>query len=641
MLFNNLNLSGNILSVLADMGFIMPTAVQEKCIPLIAEGKDVVGLSQTGSGKTLAFGLPIMQGIDKELGGVQAIVVCPTRELAVQTSNELKKFSSVTGVKIVSIYGGSDMQRQIAALKKAANIVVGTPGRIMDHLNRRTLKLGLIKTVVLDEADEMLNMGFREDIETILKSAPTVRQTVMFSATMPKEIMNISKNYMTNPVTVKIERTDLAGKTNQFFLDVKRGKKTEGIIDLLHELKPNLSLIFCNTKKMVDELTDDINQEGFIAVGIHGDKRQSERKRVMDSFKTGEKNILIATDVAARGIDVKGIDCVFNYDIPHDVEYYTHRIGRTGRAGLVGNAYTIISGKNQYSILMDFEKELKQEIKEYVSNMTDSEKEEKKMEKEIITAENAAATEITTQKVFVDKFVNAANKKVSEKAVSIYTELATLGFDDAKISQILIGMLAEKPERKEYSSSRSESSGSSYKGDRKPSYGSREGSSYSSRSSSYGSRSSYGDRSESRGDRPFTPRAPREDRPYAARAPREDRPFEARAPREDKPFEARAPREDRPYAARAPREDRPYADRAPREDRPYAARAPREDRPFEARSERAPRTYGARTSEGGERSFAPREGRSFEPRTSRDDRPKSYGEKDSYGKPRSNFSRKK
>ncbi|MCK9575070.1 MAG: DEAD/DEAH box helicase [Clostridia bacterium] len=465
MLFNNLNLTENILAVLAEMGFIEPTEIQEKCIPLILTKKDVVGLSQTGSGKTFAFGLPIIQNIDKELGGVQALIVSPTRELALQTTNELKKFSSITGVKVVAVYGGADINRQITSLKKA-NIVVGTPGRIMDHLDRRTLKLGLIKTVVLDEADEMLNMGFRDDIEKILKSAPSIRQTLMFSATMPPEIMTITKNYMIEPAIIRLAQRDEQGKTNQYYLNVKRGKKMEVLVDLLHELRPRLSLVFCNTKRMVDDLQERLDQENFLVAGLHGDKRQSERKRVMDAFKSGEKNVLIATDVAARGIDVKGIECVFNYDLPYDIEYYTHRIGRTGRAGGEGDAYSLVSGSAQYENLMDFVKKLNAPLKEYSpKNLENISKKEGK-EMDSFKEKREAPKPVD----FVGNFVSATKKTVSEKAKSTHLELTTLGYDDKQIADILIDMLASQKAPIERTERSSYPRRESHFGDRKPSF---------------------------------------------------------------------------------------------------------------------------------------------------------------------------
>ncbi len=367
MQFNEMNLSSELIEAVDRMGFSEMTEIQEKAIPPLLEGRDVIGKSNTGTGKTAAFSLPIIEKITEDSRRyVNALILCPTRELAMQACEEISKFSKFKKcVKPVAVYGGASMERQIYALKNGANIVIGTPGRVLDHLRRRTLKLHNLSTIVLDEADEMLNMGFREDIEAVLAEIPEERQTVLFSATMPPAILQITKQYQTDPVMVEIES---AAKTvdsiEQFYVSVPMGRKTDALHLLLTDKKPASTMIFCNTKKMVDELTEALITRGFPAIGLHGDMKQAQRTQVMNSVKSGRSTILIATDVAARGIDVKGIDMVFNYDLPQDHEYYIHRIGRTGRAGKQGTAYSIVSGRKQEYELRDIARYTKAEIAE-------------------------------------------------------------------------------------------------------------------------------------------------------------------------------------------------------------------------------------------------------------------------------------
>lgn len=354
--FRDFPLSEAIQRAVAEVGYTEPTPIQAQSIPLILEGKDVIGRSHTGTGKTAAFGLPAIEMIDPDLEGVQVLALCPTRELAMQAAAEVEKFARYKkGVKVVAVYGGASMEKQIFQLKKGANFVIGTPGRIMDHLRRRTLRLGSLRMVILDEADEMLNMGFREDIETILAQAPEERQTVLFSATMPQPILDITREYQKDPVMVAIgsERSRTAENIEQFYFDCPMGRQMDVLNLLLAKYDPKLSVVFCNTKKMVDELSEYLTNAGYQAVGIHGDMRQSARTQVMASFKSHRTRILIATDVAARGIDVENVDAVFNFDIPQDIEFYVHRIGRTARAGKEGKAYTLISGRRQFYQLRD------------------------------------------------------------------------------------------------------------------------------------------------------------------------------------------------------------------------------------------------------------------------------------------------
>ncbi len=357
--FKQLGLPAPILRALEEMGFENATEIQAQSIPLIQMGYDVVGRSQTGTGKTAAFAIPAIGKIQngEEKRSVQVLLLCPTRELAVQAADEIKKIAKYTeGVKAVAVYGGAPIERQILQLRNA-NIVIGTPGRVMDHMRRHTLKLQNLKMLILDEADEMLSMGFREDIETILQETPEDRQTILFSATMPKEIMEIISNYQKEPQIVEVNKQQVTlDAIGQFYYEVPMGRKNDMLLLLLAEQDPKRSIIFCNTKKMVDDLTQFLNDKGYRAEGLHGDLKQSQRDSVMGAFKGGRTTILVATDVAARGIDVDDIDCVINYDIPQNNEYYVHRIGRTGRAGKSGTAYTICSGRRQVFLMKDIAK---------------------------------------------------------------------------------------------------------------------------------------------------------------------------------------------------------------------------------------------------------------------------------------------
>lgn len=367
MQFNKLNLSQELLSAVDELGFSEMTEIQEKSIPLLLEGRDVIGRSNTGTGKTAAFGIPVVESISPaDSGTVRVLILCPTRELAMQACEEIRKFAKFKrSVRTAAVYGGASMEKQIHELKRGANIVVGTPGRVMDHIRRRTLKLECLRTVILDEADEMLNMGFREDIEAILEHVPEERQTVLFSATMPPEILAITEKYQHEPIQIKIKSAQKTVELiEQYSFEVAMGRKTDALRLLLAAYSPKSSMIFCNTKKMVDELTEELLKCGMKAAGLHGDMKQSQRTQVMNSFKSGAVSILVATDVAARGIDVSGIGAVFNYDLPQDNEYYIHRIGRTGRAGKTGVAYTLVSGRKQICELRNIARYTKSEIKE-------------------------------------------------------------------------------------------------------------------------------------------------------------------------------------------------------------------------------------------------------------------------------------
>lgn len=363
MKFDELNIDERILRAIEDMGFEETSPIQTQAIPAVCEGIDVVGQAQTGTGKTAAYTIPMLMKIDPQIKKPQAIVLCPTRELAVQVAEEIRKLAKyMSDIKVLPVYGGQEIVRQIKSLKTGVQIIVGTPGRVMDHMRRKTVKFDNINMVILDEADEMLDMGFREDMETILTETPEDRQTVMFSATMPKAIMDIARNFQKDARIIKVVRKELTvSNIEQFYYEVRPKNKTEVLCRLIDIYNPRLSVVFCNTKRQVDELISELKGRGYFADGIHGDMKQQQRDRVMDDFRSGKVDILIATDVAARGIDVDDVDMVFNYDIPQDEEYYVHRIGRTGRAGRSGMALSLISGKEVYK-LKDIERYCKTKI---------------------------------------------------------------------------------------------------------------------------------------------------------------------------------------------------------------------------------------------------------------------------------------
>lgn len=363
--FDELGLQDALMRAVADMGFEAASPIQAQAIPVELEGRDVIGQAQTGTGKTAAFSLPLLQKIDPKNKKLQSLILCPTRELAIQVAEEIRKLAKyMHGIKILPIYGGQDIVKQIRSLKGGVQIIIGTPGRVMDHMRRKTIKLEHVHTVILDEADEMLNMGFVEDIETILESVPEERQTVLFSATMPEAIMNIAKNFQKDPVLVRVLKKELTvPKIGQYYYMVRQKNKAEVLSRLLDMYNPKLSLVFCNTKKMVDELVNELQGRGYFAEGLHGDLKQSQRDRVMAGFRNGRTEILVATDVAARGIDVDDVEAVFNYDVPQDEEYYVHRIGRTGRAGREGMAFSLVVGREIYK-LKDIQRYCKTKIHE-------------------------------------------------------------------------------------------------------------------------------------------------------------------------------------------------------------------------------------------------------------------------------------
>ena len=363
--FSELGLIPEMQRAVDELGFEQTTDIQASAIPLLRTGADVIGRSQTGTGKTLAFAIPAIERIDREEAQPtpQVLILCPTRELAQQGCEEIKKLTRfMRDIWPVDVYGGAAMDRQIARLRRA-NLVIGTPGRIMDHMRRGTLSLANVKMVVLDEADEMLSMGFREDIETILKDVPEERQTVLFSATMPDAILELADQFLRDPQKIEINREQITlDNIRQLSMEVPMGRKLDALVLLLHAYDPKRCMIFCNTKLMVDEVSTHLNKSGFTCEAIHGDMNQSQRTRVMEGFKAARLPILVATDVAARGIDVSDVDYVVNYDIPQNSEYYVHRIGRTGRAGKEGCAISLCSGRRQFFQLRDTAREVKAEI---------------------------------------------------------------------------------------------------------------------------------------------------------------------------------------------------------------------------------------------------------------------------------------
>lgn len=346
--FQDFQLSESLMKAINRMGFEEATPIQAETIPLGLQNKDVIGQAQTGTGKTAAFGIPLVEKIDPASPNIQAIIIAPTRELAIQVSEELYKIGQDKRARVLPIYGGQDIGRQIRSLKKNPHIIVGTPGRLLDHINRRTMRLQNVETVVLDEADEMLNMGFIEDIESILSNVPSEHQTLLFSATMPAPIKRIAERFMTNPEHVKVKAKEMTvSNIQQFYLDIHERKKFDTLTRLLDIQSPELSIVFGRTKRRVDELTEALNLRGYTAEGIHGDLTQAKRMVALRKFKEGSIDVLVATDVAARGLDISGVTHVYNFDVPQDPESYVHRIGRTGRAGRTGMAMTFITPREK------------------------------------------------------------------------------------------------------------------------------------------------------------------------------------------------------------------------------------------------------------------------------------------------------
>ncbi|SFJ25304.1 DEAD/DEAH box helicase [Thermoflavimicrobium dichotomicum] len=342
--FTELGLSSALLESIRDMGFEEATPIQAQTIPIALEGRDLLGQAQTGTGKTAAFGIPLIEKLSLDNDHIQGIVITPTRELAIQVAEELNRMGQYKKIWALPIYGGQDIQRQIRSLKKRPQIIVGTPGRLKDHIQRRTIRLHTINQVVLDEADEMLQMGFIEDIEEILSEIPAQRQTLLFSATMPKDIQALANKFMVNPMVVKIKSKEATmPNIEQHYIEMTPAQKFDILCNLLDIQSPELAIVFGRTRKRVDEITEGLNKRGYSAEGIHGDMSQARRDTVIHRFREGTIDIMVATDVAARGLDISGVTHVYNFDIPQDPDSYVHRIGRTGRAGRAGIATTFVA----------------------------------------------------------------------------------------------------------------------------------------------------------------------------------------------------------------------------------------------------------------------------------------------------------
>jgi len=349
--FSELGLSEQITRAVSDLGFEKPTPIQAKAIPVLLSGRDLIGGAQTGTGKTAAFGLPIIQRIDPSRVEPQALILAPTRELAVQVAGDLHDFAKHSGLRVVPVYGGQPIDRQFRSLRNGAHIVVGTPGRVLDHLRRGSLSIAQVSFCVLDEADEMLALGFAEDLEAILSELPEPRQLAFFSATMPARILLLTKKYLHDPVNVTIKsKQRTLDTTNQTYYEVPPGKKLEALARVLDMETPGPTIVFCRTRQETADLSENLRLRGYNTEALHGDMNQPERDRVMRRFREGQADLLIATDVAARGLDIDTVTHVINYDIPWDVEQYIHRIGRTGRAGRTGDAITLVSGRERVQL---------------------------------------------------------------------------------------------------------------------------------------------------------------------------------------------------------------------------------------------------------------------------------------------------
>lgn len=421
MKFSELNLSEKILRALEDIGYTETTEIQERAIPEIQKGEDIIGLSQTGTGKTAAFGIPSIENVDIKNKKTQVLILAPTRELATQITDELRKYTKyLEGLKLLTVYGGQSIEKQIIPLRKGVQIVIGTPGRIMDHMRKKTLKLSNVNMVVLDEADEMLNMGFREDIEEILSQVPENRQTLLFSATMNDKIMAITKKYLNNPKKIKVKAKELTVENiNQIAYQTKNNMKDEITTRIIDLYNPEKLIVFCNTKRKVDCLYDYLKAHKCNVEVLHGDIKQDQRDRTIKKFKNGDIKILIATDVAARGIDVANLDLVINYDIPQENEYYVHRIGRTGRNKNIGKAITYVVGKEKNK-LEEIEKYAKTKIKyEKIPTVTEINKvkDQDLINKigDIITNKSYISSEV------FDNFINNQNTNLKDLAKAMFS----------------------------------------------------------------------------------------------------------------------------------------------------------------------------------------------------------------------------
>ncbi len=464
--FKSLGLSPKTLKIVESLGFEEPTPVQQLSIPIMLEGKNLVAQAPTGTGKTLAFGLPIVERIDKKLHP-NALVLVPTRELCIQVAQELNKVGRKVGVFAIPIYGGHPIEKQISALKKGFHIIVGTPGRIIDHINRKTLSFGNIKFLVLDEADEMLDMGFLEDIETILKTVPQKANRYLFSATMPPQILKIADKYISDYEKVTLSSKNIIVPTiKQIFYEVREQDKIDVLTRILDHESDGLVLIFCHTKKETDEVAYTLKNRGYQAEAIHGDYSQAQRERVMDKFKSKKINILVATDVAARGLDISDVSHVINFSIPQNPESYIHRIGRTGRAGKSGVAITLVSPR-EYERLRQIEKITKSKLKKetppeigelieikkesFLRSLVDTLKKEKKLIKELTPFFYDNLEEMELPEVLAAAFILkeglTGQAEHSKAGKALYKRLfITLGLKDGISAKDIFKSLIEKAE---------------------------------------------------------------------------------------------------------------------------------------------------------------------------------------------------
>ncbi|GKQ42298.1 DEAD-box ATP-dependent RNA helicase CshA [Companilactobacillus sp. RD055328] len=465
MKFNELDLSPEILKGIQEAGFEEATPIQSETIPLVIEGSDVIGQAQTGTGKTAAFGLPTLDRADTTSNKIQTLIISPTRELAIQTQEELYKLGKAKRVKVQAVYGGADIRRQINNLKNHPQILVGTPGRLLDHINRKTVRLENVNTIVLDEADEMLDMGFIEDIQSILETVPNKHQTLLFSATMPKPILNITKRFMTDPKLVQVKSKELTAKNiKQYYVKAKDFEKFDIMTRIFDVQAPELSLVFGRTKRRVDELTRGLQARGYRAEGLHGDLTQQKRMAVLRQFKEGKLEFLIATDVAARGLDISGVTHVYNYDIPQDPDSYVHRIGRTGRAGKSGVAVTFITPNE-----MDYLKTIEQLTKVRMDPLNPPTDEEALVGQFKVAREDIAET---IKNGDLDKYADFANELLEQYTPQQLVE-AYIKAISKDSSNIPVKITPERPlpSRKRSSNRRGGGHSGGYKGNRRNSSG--------------------------------------------------------------------------------------------------------------------------------------------------------------------------
>ncbi|WP_046721617.1 DEAD/DEAH box helicase [Heyndrickxia coagulans] len=425
--FSELNLSPAILKAVKRMGFEEASPIQAATIPLTMQGKDIIGQAQTGTGKTAAFGIPLIEKIDHRSRNIQGIIIAPTRELAIQVSEELYRIGQDSRVHVLAVYGGQDISRQIRALKNHPQIIVGTPGRILDHIHRGTLKLDHVHTLVLDEADEMLNMGFIDDIEAIFSTVPKDRQTMLFSATMPDPIRKIAERFMNNPELVRVKAKEMTVPSiEQYYVKVQEREKFDVLSRLLDVQSPDLAIVFGRTKRRVDELANALNLRGYLAEGIHGDLSQAKRLSVLRKFKDGKIDVLVATDVAARGLDISGVTHVYNYDIPQDPESYVHRIGRTGRAGREGMAMTFVTPRE-----MGYLKTVEQTTKKRMLPMRPPTWDEAFEGQQRVTMERIGET---IKEGNIDEYMSVAKELLAE-------------YDPAEVTAAALKLMTKEPDK--------------------------------------------------------------------------------------------------------------------------------------------------------------------------------------------------